>query len=157
MLYEEVEEHFKALYPHAKRMAMFRLDNEWDAEDVVQEAYARCLQYYYSYKGGDFPAWFSIVLINVIRKFKNEQKGIVFTEVQETDFEPVYGDGEQNVIFEDIIDQINKENKSVRDVLTLHFQHGLTAREVAGITDKRVLTVHEYIARFRRKIKDRVK
>lgn len=56
-----------------------------NAEDIVQDGYVRAIEYYASYNGGSFNAWFISILENAARKHmsKERRQGAVYKNPEE--------------------------------------------------------------------------
>jgi RNA polymerase sigma-70 factor (ECF subfamily) len=63
----------EAVLPHldaAYRLARWRMGNEHDADDVVQEASLRAFRYFRTFVGGDSRAWFLTIVRNTCSSWR---------------------------------------------------------------------------------------
>jgi RNA polymerase sigma factor (sigma-70 family) len=123
----------------------YRVGGIENAEDVVQEAFARALQYISTYDHDKpFGAWFNTILNNATRDFKREYRDQGRTrEVQEGDFEPV-----ELPEWVDLDKMLVGRNEVHKDILTLHFKEGFTPADIVKITEYQKGQVHMCIRRF---------
>lgn len=82
-----ITQHYKDNYRRLIKRMTFRAGTEWDAEDVVQEAYARALRYQDSFDGTNFDRWFNTILNNALREHKNNESGITHQSFEEEEVE----------------------------------------------------------------------
>jgi len=154
-----IEEHYKkSLSQDVKRMKAYTANNEQDAEDIVQEAYVRALQYGKAFDpiNGEIGAWLHKIMINCFRDWRADNYH--HSDAIEFD-EELY---EQDVTTLDNIDSLVyiKENiekmpeGEEKEVLFLYFSIGLTLRgvsHISGVTYKRVWNI---LHRFKNKIRE---
>lgn len=143
-----VENHQKL----SKRMA-WRAGTPEGGEDVVQESYYRALKYAASFNGDNFGKWFSTILNNCLREYKNAEKG----------YSPVEVDAEEEAyecpsyvrhVMKDVFDLINTKSIDQIEVLTLYFKQEYTAKAISEITEHTYAKTHQIIQRFREELKE---
>lgn len=148
-----IEEHYlKQRRVLVKRMS-FRCGDY--AEDVVQEAYARAIKYFSSYKPEySFDNWFGRILNNCLKEHKNAEKGYTALTFEEEEVDGV----PCNRFAESVVKEINEliDTKSVvsMDVLRYHFQQGYSAKEVSEISEYSYANCHKIINRFRQELRE---
>jgi RNA polymerase sigma-70 factor (ECF subfamily) len=85
-LFEEV------ILPHlnaAYNLARWLTRNEYDAQDVVQEAYLRAFRFFDSYRGGDGKSWLLEVVRNTCFTFqRREKRNVTSVEFDEATHTP---------------------------------------------------------------------
>jgi DNA-directed RNA polymerase specialized sigma24 family protein len=156
-MYEIIEKHYlKNRFKYVKTMG-WRTGTHEAGEDIVQIAYERAIRYYSSYNPLlSFDRWFSRILNNCLREFKNIQKG--FSGHEEFDEEFIEGTacGQYNLaMVEEILLSAGDKKEILREVIHLHYVQDFTIREICHITDQAYGTVHQMIRRFNIEVKER--
>jgi len=148
----------EVVLPHldaAYRLARWLTGNEHDAEDVVQEASLRAIQYFRSFSGGDGRAWFLRIVRNVCYSWRGRsvQPGTdVFDEEQHSDPELTV-DPEMLLLHEDHVvlveDAMRELPDRFRELLVLREIEGLSYQELAGVLQIPIGTVMSGLSRAR--------
>jgi RNA polymerase sigma factor (sigma-70 family) len=148
-----IEEHYhKNRRLLVKRMS-FRAGDS--AEDIVQEAYARALRYYGSFKQDKlFDAWFRLILNNAFKEHMNNEKGFAAVEFEEDNQEGVVCNQFSARVVAEIYDLIATKSVVQIEVLTYHLQQGYTAKEVSEITEFSYAACHQIILRFKQELRE---
>lgn len=147
-----VEQYYRDNYPNLVKRYHRSLGSTQAAEDVVQEAFTRCLRYIDRYDPSQpFENWFAIIFRNAFRDQLNIEKGIVFEELDEFNHpnESVNSDIEE--LKEAIEYEITQEPEEKRIALTLFFFAGYTAKEISQLTPFTANNVWVTICRFRKR------
>ena len=147
-----LEEHYRKNQRLLAKRYRRALGSDHLAEDVVQEAYARCLKYAHHWDSKqDFAPWFSIILRNAFRDQLNSERGITFEELNEYDFESE-DTSRIDDLREALVLEIGKAKEDNQNLLTLFFLDGYTGKEISEITEhsqsKVRQTVHLFKKRF---------
>lgn len=153
---EIIEKHFRANYDTLVKKLRRPAETEWNAEDVVQTAFERALRYQHSYDPSQsFDAWFNTILRNSLIDKLNEDRGIIFEEVEEFDWEaPQTLDVEQ--IQRTIVEMIKDEPQDNQPILELFFLKGYKAKEIYECNKVSYPNTRKIIQRFRDKAKARL-
>lgn len=146
--------HYKENYRKLIKKMTFRAGTEWDAEDVVHEAYARALRYIDSFDGRDFNRWFTTILNNCLREHKNNEKGLTHQSFDEDDVDGTPCTHYPDRVIQEIYDLIDTKSVAQIEVLSLHFKQGYSARDISKITDHPYKATHQIILRFRNELRD---
>lgn len=154
MTNEVIKKHYEDNYRRLMKRMSFRAGTEWDAEDVVQEAYARALKYFKSYDGKTLDQWFSTILNNTLRDHKNSEKGFAATSFEEEESEGIPCSYYPDRIVGEIYELIDTKSVIQIEVLTMHFKHGYSAKDISSITDYSYAATHQIIQRFRNELKE---
>lgn len=150
-----IEEHYRANFNKLVKLMTFRSGTEWDAQDIVQEAYARAIEYYGSFNNTDFNRWFRTVLNNSLRAHKNDEKGYSSAlSFDEEDDEGIPCSQYNEQINAEIDELIQTKSLAQIEVLTLHFQKGYPAIDISKVTDHGLWAIHKMISRFRDELKE---
>jgi RNA polymerase sigma factor (sigma-70 family) len=131
-----------------------------NAEDIVQNAFVKGLQYWDSYnpqvKGLD--EWFGCILNNCLKDFMKDERN--YGMAMEFDEEEVAGI-EMASISDNLKGKITKEialaSAKNRQMLTLYYCQGHTVKEVVEITALGYKNVETTIQRFRNHMQQRYK
>lgn len=133
-LHKELTTHFEENYDRLVKRASFRVGGMTNAEDVVQEAFTRALQYSasFEYSNRELTAWFNTILNNAASDLKSELRREGMSVASETpELEKVVLDHEILAL----VDQDMKEMGSAEEmVLKLYLVLDYTAKEVAAVT-----------------------
>ncbi|MBN1213026.1 MAG: sigma-70 family RNA polymerase sigma factor [candidate division Zixibacteria bacterium] len=158
---KEALPHMDALYRTALRM----LKNQSDAEDLVQEAFAKAYRFWDKFEpGSNCRAWLFKIMTNIfINDYRSKSRSPVSVNVDEIDDYYLYkqmdsldqdGDPEQ-VLFSKIFDDdVKKAIEELPDdfkmVVILSFLEGFSYQEIAEITDLQLGTVKSRLHRGRK-------
>lgn len=153
---ETVEEFYRANYNRLVKSVKSRV-GENAAEDVVQEAFTKCLRYFNAYNSerGSFDTWFGIVLTNITNDYLNaERSGGSYSD---EGLEEVVDDSYNvcSVTMNEIKSVIDSEKSNKSEVLRLHFLLGYTQREIASVTANKVTVINNILSAFSRDIKEK--
>lgn len=131
-----------------------------DVEDVVQEAFAKALQFIKTYEEGrDFGGWFYVILENCRRDYLREEidRGMVREDFEEEDF--AIDIPELEVDFKQIKlieDDINKKSEPLKDVLKLYFIHNYSPIDISYLVEGLSRqTIRSYISRFKQEMREK--
>jgi len=153
--------HMNALYRTALRM----VKNQSDAEDLVQEAFAKAYRFWDKFEpGSNCRAWLFKIMTNIfINDYRSKSRSPVSVNVDEIDDYYLYkqmdsleqdGNPEQ-VLFSKIFDDdVKKAIEELPDdfkmVVVLSFLEGFSYQEIAEITDLQLGTVKSRLHRGRK-------
>lgn len=129
-MHEIIEKHYRENFGKLLKRFSFRSGGIHQAEDIVQEAYARAMKYFKPERVDDFDKWFSIILINSFNDYMRDTIGMSYID---EDDETTLGDVPCNIMDsqtrKEVYDLISTKAPSQAEVLTLHIRHGY------GVTD----------------------
>lgn len=137
------------------RRITFRAGSPENAEDIVQEAFARALKYWKSAPpNGPIANWFSGLLNNALRDFKRDERLYGMCD----EFEEEEHDGlEMDLLHHDIQRKIRQDmvngNDTQRVVLDLYFNKMYNVRDIVKVTDLENKTVRMCVWRFKEECK----
>ena len=153
--------HMDALYRTALRM----LKNQSDAEDLVQEAFAKAYRFWDKFEpGSNCRAWLFKIMTNIfINDYRSKSRSPVSVNVDEIDDYYLYkqmdsleqdGDPEQTLFSKIFDDDVKKAIEELPDdfkmVVVLSFLEGFSYQEIAEITDLQLGTVKSRLHRGRK-------
>lgn len=136
-----------------------RAGTEWDAEDVVQDAFERAIKYYDSYDPelSAFGAWFGRIITNALRNYLNRQKGLGDLEFDEELAEGTPCEQYTEHLAADIRANIRTRKKHIAEILILYFEKGYSAKDISCIVDTSHVAINQIIYRFREEIRKEFK
>jgi RNA polymerase sigma factor (sigma-70 family) len=152
----------EAVLPHlnaAYNLARWLTQNDHDAEDVVQEAYLRALQFFDGFRGGESRAWLLSIVRNTcytwLRKNRPSQPAEPFDEeihsgVRDTKSpETAAIENADRRMLQAALEELPLE---FREVLVLRELEGLSYEEIAAVAGIPAGTVMSRLARARRRL-----
>lgn len=149
----EIEKHYKENRQKLVKVMTWRAGTVEGAEDIVQTAYERAIRYRRSYDGDNFNKWFSTILNNCLREYKNEEKGYSTLETIEEESETIDCPHYDYQIMREIYELIDTKSEIQQEVLNLFFKQGYASIDIARITDYSYANCHQIIQRFRNELK----
>lgn len=150
----DIQEHYVAnRFKLVKRMT-FRAGTQWDAEDIVQQAYEYALRYYKPDVVKDINPWMSTILNNALREFKNSEKGVTTSSFEEEEFEGTPCTHYPSRVMAEIHELISTKSVLQIEVLNLYIRQEYTARDISRITPYSYAVCHQIIQRFRNELKE---
>ena len=155
-VYEIIEEHYKKnrrrLVQKYKRFS----GTEEDAEDIVQEAYARALLYIKSLSSpAFFEQWFSRILKNSLNNYLNEKRGAPSEILDEEELEGVDCPCYNKVLLKEVKNTISNYLPEESEVLHLYINHGYSPRSICRVVDMKYKKINNLIYRFKEDIKEK--
>ena len=152
---EFISNHYKENRQRLVKFMRYRAGDEFAAEDIVQEAYTRAIQYYDSLSDEDsFGKWFSQILSNALKDYKRQERGHIADEFNEEYIEGQECTFYSDKVMEEIYQLIDTKSVAQMEVLNLHFKHGYSAKDVASISNTNYSTARGIIAAFRKELRD---
>ena len=143
-----------------------------DGEDILQEAYARALEFWYTAPSDDeeLKAWFNHIVKQCISYFlnfykyrgtsSNNQNNLGYITVKFTEFNDRHSkevqedEGEIHIYKNILYDMLMKENPKHRPILICNLVHGLDPEDIMKITMLSKKNVNMILYRFRKKLKE---
>lgn len=156
------EETFEAVViPHLDagyRLARWIMQNDHDAEDVVQEASLRAFRYFRTFTGGNGRAWFLRIVRNTCHDWRGRQQHVtdLFDEERHSDTSPaadpevLLRQTDAASAIERALDQLSRR---AREVLVLREMDGLSYRQLAAAMDMPLGTVMSTLSRARQAVR----
>lgn len=155
MQISDVEEHYRENRNKLVKKLTFRAGTEEAAEDIIQEAYYRALKYFSSFNQNEnFNKWFSTILNNSLREYKNVEKGHINEIFEEEEAEGTSCTSYPNHVMRDIFKLIEAKSNVQKEILLLHFKQEYSPIDISRITDYSYANCHQVIQRFRNELKE---
>lgn len=149
-----IEDHYREHRQKYIKLMSFRAGTEWDAEDVVQDAYLDAVRYIESFDGSNFDRWFRTILFNDLRKHRNAARGQPTHQFIEEEAEGIPCSHFPERITAEIYELIDTKSKIQMEVLTYYFRYGYTATDISKLTEHSYVVIHKIIQRFRNELKE---
>lgn len=128
----------------------------WNAEDIVQTAFERAIRYNRAFDSDEeFHKWFNIVLRNCLIDKLNEERGIIFEELDEFEWESPLG-VDTNMLQSTVENMLKEENPDHQPILELHFLKGYKAKEIYQFNSITYPNTRKIIQRFRDKVQKKL-
>jgi RNA polymerase sigma-70 factor (ECF subfamily) len=158
---KEALPHMDALYRTALRMTK----NENDAEDLVQEAFAKAYRFWDKFEpGSNCRAWLFKIMTNIfINEYRSKSRAPISVNVDDVDDNYLYGqlaqltpdeNPEQQFFAKIFDDDVRKAIEELPDdfrlVVVLSFLEGFSYQEIAEIADLQLGTVKSRLHRGRK-------
>lgn len=153
----------QTILPHidaAYNLARWIINNEQDAEDIVQESFLRAFKYFASYQGGNSRSWLLTIVRNMCYDWlrHNQAQG------QEVDLEDEISSGADGPDDPEAIVQIHTDRQHVmdaleklpvesRELIILRELEEMSYKEIALIAGIPIGTVMSRLARARERLK----
>ena len=148
----------EAVLPHleaGRRLARWLTRNEYDADDIVQEASLRAFRYFRTFVGGDSRAWFLTIVRNTCSSWQRRRLTAMTDPFEEEDHLSLRSDSDPEALLLQADDAtlvaraMRNLPDRLRQVLALREFHGLSYREVAEAIGTPVGTVMSRLSRAR--------
>lgn len=138
----------------------FRAGGEYNAEDVVSEAFARALKYWNSFdpKRHELGAWFSSILNNALKDFKREelQYGMC-VDIDEEECGGFHPSTIDRDVMSVIYEMIEEKEGHTKDILILHFKYQYKVAEIVDVVNIPRETVKKTLVRFKSDVRNKFK
>lgn len=148
--------------PHlgaAYNLARWLVQNEHDAEDVVQEAYLRAFKFFGGYYGGDSRSWLLTIVRNTSYSWLQKNRMLRLSEPLDENVEDTtldFADPEmlllQSTDSQTVRHALEELPVDFREVVVMREMEGLSYKEIANIVDVPIGTVMSRLARGRKRL-----
>jgi RNA polymerase sigma factor (sigma-70 family) len=153
-----IEQHYRENHRKLLKMMTFRAGTEWDAQDIIQEAYARALKYYKSYDGKQpFAAWFKTILNNALSDHRKSRDGLVTNSFEEEEADGIPCTHYVDRVNFEVDDLIRTKSPQLQEILTYWWKHGYTGAEISQFTDNSYDVCYKALFRFKSELKEMYK
>ena len=149
---QEILPHLDAAY----NLARWLTHNEYDAQDVVQEAFVRAFRFFGTFRGGNARAWVLRIVRNACYNWLQENKPLQYaTEFDENLFGPdPRTPNPEEALLQNASDKMLRQALEAlplkfREVLILRELEGMSYKEIAEVTGMPPGTVMSRLARAR--------
>jgi len=153
-----IEEHYRNNYRLLIKRIKWKTHSDQDAEDIVQEAYARAIKYKDAFLlGVEFKLWFGRILSNVVKDFIRDRYNNGFHQEFDEEHDDFIIDRQHIFdVLRGIEDDINATQDTVhKEILTLYHILGFPIRSIVDITNMKYKMVDTVIQRFKKKMEEK--
>ncbi len=153
----------ETILPHlnsAYNLARWLTRNDYDAQDVVQEAYLRAFRFFDGFKGGDGKAWLLAIVRNTCLTWRRREKGnITAVPFDETAHGSNRGANAEASLVEEaglgtLRNCIESLPPEYREVIIMRELEELSYREIADTASVPIGTVMSRLARARKRLEE---
>jgi RNA polymerase sigma factor (sigma-70 family) len=151
--------YYKAMFNSALRI----VNNRFDAEDIMQEAFLKAFQKIESYRAEvSFGAWLKRIVINQSLDFLRKKR-IEYISIEESmefdiaDLSEEYTEFDNNQALEQVINQIQLLPEKYKIVLSLYLLEGYDHDEISEILNITSSTSRSQLLRAKRKLLENIK
>jgi RNA polymerase sigma factor (sigma-70 family) len=150
---EQLIDMFDKDYLHLCKKVSNRVGGIINAEDVVQESFARALKYKTSFNPAfsTLGAWFNTILNNASKDFKREERmqgmAVPYETISDELDEIMFRDQMVHKVISDM------EVSPYSEILRLYFILGFTRREVAQVIDQKPQSIANAVQRFKQQMR----
>lgn len=153
----------QTILPHidaAYNLARWIINDEQDAEDIVQESFLRAYKYFTSYQGGNSRSWLLTIVRNVCYTWLQQSRaqGQVVDLIDEISSDDAGSDDLETLaqIQTDhklVVDALEKLPAEYRELIVLRELEEMSYKEIALIAGIPIGTVMSRLARARQRLK----
>jgi RNA polymerase sigma-70 factor, ECF subfamily len=151
----------EVVLPHlncAYNLARWLVRNGDDAEDIVQEAFTRALQYFDGFHGGDARAWLLRIVRNTSYRWLQKNRARQPVEFDEATHAIPEASSPETLMLQNADGQLIEQALKAlptrfREVLVLRELQGLTYKEISDVAGVPIGTVMSRLSRARDRIR----
>lgn len=155
--YELIEKFYKDNYSRLVKILTRRAGAPENAEDIIQESFARALKYEASFDAErqELGAWFNTIMNNALKDFKrDERSGGTFVELEEEHHESfTLSETDQDTI-KRIKAAIEEKKGDDKTILSLYFLKEFKPREIMCVVDTNNKRICYVVSMFRLEMGD---
>ncbi len=135
--------------------------SRYEAEDIIQEAFIRAIQYMDGVKIEKLPSWLFTVAINILRTNKKRENKISFSLDEEIYFNNFYSeaDVEDSILANEKVKYIKITLENMKDdyknLLIMKYHADLSYKQISLLLGMPESTVKTYLYRAREEFKKR--
>ncbi len=154
----------QTILPHidaAFNLARWLLNNDQDAEDIVQESYLRAYKYFTSYQGGNSRSWLLTIVRNSCYTWLHQNRAQAETvelndELTSTELDPGNPEFTADIKIDRqmVANALEKLPVEYRELIVLRELEDMSYKEIALIARIPIGTVMSRLARARQRLKE---
>lgn len=155
-VYKNIENHYREHFTEQVKKLRGVAGGLANAEDIVQEAYARACQYWNSYNSDkSFNAWFNRILVNCLTDYKRYERAASIGEETAGENDVFPSGALSAVTLKEVKALVNGQPDNVRDILNLYLFKQYTGKEISEVVEEKHGNVRFIIHQFRKKLRER--
>ncbi len=148
--HKQLKEYYENNRKNLLKKIKGKLNNVSDAEDVVQETFAKALKYWGNYDHNKpLDGWITGILFNSLSEFKREERMHGMPALEE----PLFDIEETHAVKDLAHKAIAKVEGRDKDILTLSFVKGYPDKDIGDILGVASHNVRQVLSRFRKRLK----
>lgn len=156
---EEINKYYRENYDLLVKRMKNKLSSQQDAEDVVQEAFTRALQYYESFNPRVSPldVWFNRILTNCFKRFSTERRlGGLTKNLEDSldQIEPTLENFISKMTSREVIKLILLKPDDQKEILSLNITFGYKPEEISILTGKSSGYIKKSLNKFLNEMKE---
>jgi RNA polymerase sigma factor (sigma-70 family) len=151
-----VDTYYRENYDALVKRLSYRLGTRENAEDAVQEAFARAIKYFESCNI-DFDRWFKVLLANVVKAAQNDLRMAGLAKSIDDsleELEPIVPDHVKD-LFRNHMDRLaNGKASFTKEIIRLHILFGYNSKEIAGLVGLTNGSVRNVLTDFTKEVQE---
>lgn len=150
---ETIEQFYRRTYQEHIKKVSNRVGGVYNAEDVVQEAFARALKYWDSFDPTHktIGSWFNTILNNAAKDFSKEERMLgMCLEFDEEVYDGVAMSQTSHHMLRKLEKLINKKTGHTRELLYLYYLKGYKPREIQEVLGLNNMAIRIAVLRFKK-------
>jgi len=152
-VYALIEEHYKENFTRLVSRMSGPSKSKHNAEDIVQEAYLRALQYWKSYKEHiKIGQWFRGILNNSTRDFFRAES-LSGMSVDDYGGEIISPSVFHRLELQELIERMGEQPERVETILRLYLLDEYTVKEIEEVVPESKTNIRKIVQRFREEIR----
>lgn len=146
-----ITEHYENNFNTLVKRFSYRAGTMWDAEDALHDAYERAIKYFPSFDPdkSTFDRWFSRIAVNAVKEHYAKNHGKNDLEFDEDLVDGIPCQQYTDKMNEEILLRIKEKTPFMQEILTLFFEKGYGAKDIARLVETTHYGVNIAIHRFR--------
>ena len=153
-MYALIETHYRTNSERLVKIYTRFLKSKERAEDVIQEAYTRALQYCDTYdKERPLDKWFNAIIASAVRDNKRSEnlKGMV--DIKEAAEIPVKPAAIPTIILNQVMRRIDTKGDEIANILRLTLLHHYRPTEISKLVNMSANNIRQIVFKFREEIR----
>jgi len=154
-VYKLIEEHYRKNANTLVKKMSRSIGNLARAEDVVQEAYARCLKFWKVFpEDGNMGPWFGTILQNCMRdNYKEERMQGMSDSIEGMEL-PTQPSAIPAIHYKEVVALIESKEPKIAKILSLSLLHQYRPKEVAQVVKESPNYIGQVVWKFREELKN---
>lgn len=152
-VFKIIDGHYKANYKSLVKKYSGPSGSQHNAQDVIQEAYARACQYWRSFNiDRNFDNWFNRILVNCLKDIVKDNKdhGANGDDAPVAEIQP---EAYNKVVLNEVFNMIEEQPENISYILKLYYIEQYTSKEISYIVPETHVNIRRIILVFSKKLK----
>lgn len=154
---DTIEKYYRDNFERLVKKVSYRVGGIPNAEDVVQESFARALKYKRAYdpETQQFGGWFNTIINNATKDFKRDSRPATQSEEDTEITEPLDSSVFKRQMVDCLLRELRDKSTRAAQALKLYLFMEFTMKEVAHVTDYSPYTIRQMAYDFRQDMKEK--